>query len=75
MSLRKWWQIVTNNKDKAFNNLFEDGFALSWRLEQRNFRGPFQPKVFYDSNRLELIKANRPICNLLNISLKKTNFY
>lgn len=54
MSSRKWWQIVTT--DKAFNNLIQVGVALSWGLEQRNFRGPLQPKVFYDSNGLELVK-------------------
>lgn len=52
--LRKWWQIVTTDKDKAFNNLIQVGFA--WGLEQRNFRGPLQPKVFYDSHGLGLIK-------------------
>lgn len=54
MGLRKRWQIVTT--DKAFNNLIQVGFALSWGLEQRNFRSPLQPEVFYDSNGLELIK-------------------
>lgn len=33
MGLRKWWQIVTTDKDKAFNNLIQVGFALSWGLD------------------------------------------